>query len=238
VAHGNLATALGASPTSSISIQPLDQLAMPNGTGGTVEEAIDRALRQRPDLMRQIEAIRTADAEVKQARSEYFPTLSVNIQPDAQSLYGLQQTFAWGNTAGLDGDITFNLGWKIFDGGARKNQVARARSDVQTARAQADTLRDQIENRVWTAYSNLKTALRQQQAATALLDAANQSYSAAIESYRYGVRNLLDVTEAQRTLARARSADVLARTQVLTALADLALQTGDSVEPGKPRPQP
>jgi outer membrane protein TolC len=238
VAHGNLATALGASPTSSISVRPLDQVALPDGTEGTVEEAIDRALRRRPDLMRQTEAVRAADAELKQAQAAYFPTLGVNGQPAAQSLYGMQETLPWGHTAGLNGDLTFTLSWTIFDGGARKNEVARARSSVQAASAQADALRDQIENGVWTAYSNLKTALRQRQAAQALLDASNQSYNAAIQSYRYGVRNLLDVTEAQRTLARARSAEVLARTQVLTALADLALETGDAIQSGKPRPQP
>jgi outer membrane protein TolC len=238
VAHGNLATALGASPTSSISVRPLDQVTLPDGTQGTVEEAIDRALRQRPDLMRQTEAIRKADAELKEAQAAYFPTLSVNGQPVAQSIYGMQQTLPWGHTAGLNGDLTLNLSWTIFDGGARKNEVARARSNVQAASAQADALRDQIENGVWTAYSNLKTALRQRQAAQALLDASDQSYNAAIQSYRYGVRNLLDVTEAQRTLARARSAEVLARTQVLTALADLALETGDAIQPGKPRQQP
>jgi outer membrane protein TolC len=238
VARGNLATALGASPTESISVRPIDQVAIPDGIEGPVEKAIDRAIRQRPDLMEQIEAIRVADAQLKQARAAYFPTLSVNGHPDAQSLYGLQQQLPWGHTAGLDGDLTFNFNWTIFDGGARKNQVAEAKSVVLSATEKADSLRDQIENGVWTAYSNLKTALRQRQAAQALLDASNQSYNAAIESYRYGVRNLLDVTEAQRTLARARSADVLARTQVLTALAALAFETGDTVQPGHPRPQP
>ncbi len=238
VAHGNLATALGASPTSPISVRTIDQVAFPDAIEGTVEEAIDRALRQRPDLMRQVEAISAADAQLKQARAAYFPTLSVHGQPDAQALYEMQQTLPWGHTAGLNGELTFNLNWTIFDGGARKNEVARARSNVRAASAQADTLRDQIENGIWTSYSNLKTALRQRQAAEALFEAANQSYNAAIESYRYGVRNLLDVTEAQRTLARARSADVLARTQVLTALADLALETGDAIQPGQPRPHP
>ncbi len=64
------------------------------------------------------------------------------------------------------------------------------------------------------------------------MTSATQSYSAALESYNYGVRNLLDVTNAQKVLAQARSTDILARTQVLTALADLAFRNGrcDSVE--------
>jgi outer membrane protein TolC len=79
----------------------------------------------------------------------------------------------------------------------------------------------------------LNTAFRQQKAATALLVAASQSYSAALESYDYGLRNLLDVTAAQQTLAQARSADVFARTRVLSAFADLAFSTGDAIQPGK-----
>jgi outer membrane protein len=98
--------------------------------------------------------------------------------------------------------------------------------------------RDQIEDQVWVAYSNLTTAFRQREAAAALIAAATQSYSAALESYNYGVRNLLDVTSAQKALAQARSTDILARTQVLAALADLAFRTGDSIQPNGRRPGP
>lgn len=38
-----------------------------------------------------------------------------------------------------------------------------------------------------------------------------QSYSTALESYNYDMRNLLDVTSTQKVLAQARSADILAR---------------------------
>jgi outer membrane protein TolC len=142
----------------------------------------------------------------------------------------MQQTQPWGHTASLDGQINFSLGWTVFDGGARKHALAQAEHDAQASRAQAMATRDQIENGVWAAYSDLKTAFRQREAAKALLDAATQSYDAAVQSYHYGVRSLLDVTEAQKTLARARSTDILARTQVLTALADLSFQTADSIQ--------
>lgn len=238
IAHGNLATALGASPTATIHVQTIDQIATPDAVEGSVDEAIDRAFRQRPDLMRQIAAIRAADARLKEAHAAYYPSLSLRVEPDAQSLYGMQQTLPWGHTADLDGKVSLGLNWTIFDGGARKNRVAQAQAEVRSAQSQADVIRDDIENGIWTAYSNLKTALRQKQAAAALLEAATQSYDAALESYHYGVRNLLDVTQAQRTLAQARSADVLARTRVLTALADLAFEAGDSIQPPQTRLRP
>ena len=84
----------------------------------------------------------------------------------------------------------------------------------------------------------LETSIGQRKAAAALLKAAGQSYSAAIESYNDGVRTLLDVTNAQRILAQARLADVTARTQVLITLSDLAYAAGDSVEPRTRRTGP
>ena len=238
VARGNLAIALGTSPMQPVPVQPIDQISTPEGIESSVDQAIDRALQQRPDLLKQVAEIRSADAQVKEAKSAYFPTLRMHAYPDLQSLYGMQQTLPWGHTATLDGQISFSLGWTVFDGGARKHTLTKAKHDAQAARAQAMVTRDQIENGVWTAYSELKTAFRQREAAKALLDAATQSYDAAIQSYHYGVRSLLDVTEAQKTLAQARSTDVLARTQVLSALADLSFQTADSIQPTGVKRQP
>jgi len=140
--------------------------------------------------------------------------------------------------ADLVGELSFTLQWTVLDGGARRSRLAEARAGVRAAESQANLKRNQITDEVWTAYSNLTTAFRQRQTALALLQASTQSYNAALESYNNGVRNLLDVTAAQRTLAQARSADVSARTQILTSLADLAFTTGDSIRTNNARPQP
>lgn len=233
IARGDLATAVGNRASLTIMVQALDQLPMPDSISDTVESAIDRALNQRPDLMRQVAEIRSANARVQEARSAYYPSLSLDAAPVAQSVNGVQSPFAWTNTASLTGGLTFSLKWTIFDGGARQNRLLQARAYVHEEKAQAEVKRNQIADEVWAAYSNLNTALRQRQAAVALLQAASQSYDAALQSYNYGVRSLLDVTAAQRTLAQARSADVYARTQVLTSFAEMAFRTGDSIQSTK-----
>lgn len=238
IAHGNLATALGMSPTTTIHVQALKELPIPASVSNSINSTIDRALAQRPDLLGQLAEVRSANARVKEARAAFYPSMSVSASPAAQSLYGMQQQYPWGHTAGLGGALDLRLNWTVFDGGARKSRLAQTQADTRTAEAQVDITRDQIANQVWTAYSNLNTAFRQRQAAIALLEAASKSYDAALESYNYGLRNLLDVTAAQRTLAEARSTDVLARTQVLTAIADLAFRTGDAVQPPGVGPRP
>ncbi len=227
IAAGDLATALGVSPTTIIDVQAIDELAIPDSIGDRVDQTIHRAFEQRPDLLQRFAEIRSAQGRIKEARAAYFPSLNLNVSPTAQSLYGLQQTLPHAYTAGLAGGLSVNLKWTLFDGGARKNNLANARANLRAAEAQVNVARDQIANEIWAAYSGLNTAFRQRQAAIALLEAASQSYAAALEAYNYGARSLLDVTAAQRTLAQAQSTDVKARTQVLTALAQLAFRTGD-----------
>jgi outer membrane protein TolC len=238
IAHGNLANALGTIPQTAIRVQPLRELTIPSTIDDTVNSAIDRALAQRPDLLQRVADVQAAKARVKEAHAAYYPTLNFTASPTAQSLYGLQQQFPWGQTAGLAGGMAFKLNWTLFDGRARKNRLAQAEANVHEAEAQIHVSRDQIANEVWAAYSDLNTALRQREAATALLEAAGRSYDAALESYNYGLRNLLDVTAAQRTLAQARSTDVLARTQILTTLAALAFRAGDSIQSNATKPRP
>lgn len=236
IARGDLATAIGTSATTSIHVQPLDQLTMPTSIDESVEQKINRALEHRPDLLQQVAEIRSANARITEERAAYFPRLTVDASPAPQYWYGLQQPNAWAQTGDLGGAVIFQLQWTLFDGGARKNRVAQAKANARAAEAQVNATLDQVADEVWAAYSNLNTAFRQRQASLAFLDAASQSYSAALESYNYGVRNLLDVTQAQQTLAQARSADVFARTQVFTALATLAFRTADSIQPGTTRP--
>jgi outer membrane protein len=232
IARGDLATALGASATSAIRVEPLGEVPTPESVGESVNEAIDRAFDHRPDLQALVAGIREATAQRKEAKAAFYPSLSLSASPSAQSLYVLQQNLPWGHTSDVTGGVALSLNWTVFDGGQRKSRLAQSEAQIRQAKAQVSAARDRIEDEVWTAYSNLDTAFRQREAATALLDAATQSYAAALESYNYGVRNLLDVTAAQKVLAQARSADILVRTQVLATLSDLAFRAADSIQAG------
>jgi outer membrane protein TolC len=237
-ARGDLATALGTHAATMIRVEPLSEVPTPESIGETVEQATHRALNQRPDLQAEMAGIRVAEAQRKEAQAAYYPTLNFRTNASAQSLYLKQQTLPLGHTADLTGGLALSLNWTVFDGGARRSRLVQAEAGIRRADSQVGAASDSIEDEVWTAYSNLNTAFRQREAATALLESATQSYAAALESYNDGVRNLLDVTAAQKVLAGARSADIVARTQVLTALADLAFRCGDSIQANTRKPGP
>src|SRR5215471_2722643 len=228
IARGDLAASLGIPPTTQFQVESIGNIPVADAITDTVETSIDKALSQRPDLMQRVAELRAAGAEVNVAHKSYFPTLKFDGTGGLARSHGAQIDLPPINsTTEAAWSAVLSLNWTLFDGLAREKRIAKARADEKRAGAEVESLGNQIENQVWSAYATARTALRQQKAAAALLDVATVSYNAAQESYKEGLRSQLDVVSAQRTLADARAADIAARTQLLTDLAALAYQTGD-----------
>jgi len=225
-------------PDTDFQVQPIGALELPAQLAGTVKAETQRALKQRPDLEALIAKVKSANAVIRQQRSSYFPTLNFSGNGGLDRQYGAQDQLVPGYASGETWDASLELKWTLFDGGRREHQVAEALAQKAAAQAQIDTLQDDIANQVWTAHTNVETALRQRQAAGALVTSAEQSYEATRDSYNYGVRNILDVIASQKALAQARAEDVTARAQLLLQTANLAFQTGDLIaaSPGKTGP--
>jgi outer membrane protein TolC len=229
---------MGLPPETEFKVEGIEKLRTPAAMADSVDEEIERAFAQRPELLQQMTKLRAASGAMKQVRSAYIPSLGLTGDGGMARAYGeldqLPRTYAQAEvwSAGLE------LRWTLFDGLRREKEVARAQAEKKAAEAGIDALHDEISNEVWAAYTNMKTALHQQQAAAALLASSGEAYDAAQESYGYGVRNVIDVIAAQKALAQARSEDVFARTQLLLQSATLAFRTGDLLEtkPGKGTP--
>ena len=226
-AFGDLATVLTANPVDNFRVQTLNDLTIPAALDHSVEEAIQTAYRNRPDLLADIARARADEAEVRHERSAYFPTLKFEGSRGWLRAHGQQEKYpgTYGKTYTYDARL--DLRWTIFDGLRRENRLAAAKAEEQAAKEEVHEREDKIADHVWSDYANAVTALEQRKAATSLLTASSESYSAALESYKDGVRNILDVLSAENELARARAVDVTARTQVLQAVTSLAFRTGE-----------
>ena len=227
IAFGDLATVMTASPTKPFKVQELRDLLIPDALDQTVEDAIENAYQTRPDLLADIERVKAADAEVKYARSAYYPKLDFEGSKGWLRAWGQQEKFdsTYGKTYTYDAKLS--LTWTVFDGFRRESRLAKAKAERDAAEHEVREREDLIADHVWGDYANAITALHERKAATSLLSASDESYSAAVESYKDGVRNILDVLSAERDLAHARAVDVTARTQVLQSFMNLAFRTGD-----------
>ncbi|HTJ30189.1 MAG TPA: TolC family protein [Acidobacteriaceae bacterium] len=225
-AFGDLATLLTATPIRPFRVQELDQITIPDQLDQTVEDAIESAYQTRPDLLANVEQVKAADAEVKLARSAYFPKLKFEGSKGWLRAWGQQEKYegTYGKTFTYDSKLS--LTWTVFDGFKRESRLAQAKAEREAAVQEVREKEDRIADHVWGDYADAQTALEQKKAAALLLQASDESYSAAVASYKDGVRNILDVLSAERDLAQARAVDVTARTQVLQSFMNLAFRTG------------
>lgn len=226
-AQAHLATTLRLHAGTPLSVVPLEHLVQPTYLADTAARATARALANRPDLLQQEARIRAAEEQIRAARTNYLPSVSFSGEIDHSRSYGQQDLLPDAYFSLGDWNAKLNLKWTLFDGGLRRSQVAEATAEKHAAEAALDEKHDRIEDEVWTAYTDVQTAFAQQASAEALLVAAQSSYSAATEAYGDGVRTLVDVVAAERTLAQARSEEVTARTGLLKKMATLAFRTAD-----------
>lgn len=229
-AQANLATTLRLPAQTMLPVVPLERLAPPAALSSTAVQTIAQALEDRPDLLENEARVAAAAQLVRRARTAYYPQLRFTGQYGFIRIFGDQtpsappSSGAYASLARYNAQL--NLSWAVFDGGRRRNELRNAEAGKLLADARLNQARDEVEDQVWSAYTNLQTAFAQQGAAEALLGAAESSYAAATEALANGVRTLVDVITAQRTLAQARSEEVSARTNLFIQATELAFRTG------------
>ncbi len=227
IARVALTESIGVEPSPDIRIEGQKNTVLPDALTLSIDELIERALAGRPDLAAQVAEIRAADDEVRAARAEYLPKITLSGSAAQTSVWPTTDYGELGPASEPTWSAALGIEWRIFDGGARKNELAIARSKSREARSELTEIKDQTTREVWTAYIALRTALKKEQAAVALLDSASSSYAASLDAYRYGVRNLIDVVNAENQLAQARLSSVSARSQLLLEAVDLEFVTGN-----------
>lgn len=225
-AEGILSTTLTGPADRSFSVQGIEDLTIPTSVPASARELIEQALHNRPDLLAGASDFEASKAEVHVARSRYYPQVTFNGIFGELRGVGTQSDRATAYGTGRVWDAEMQLTWNVFDAGERRNRIAEAQANAKREHESLREMRDQIESEVWQAYIDAQTALHQRDAATALLNASQDSYQQALESYQYGVRSVVDVLTAQRQLAQARFEDTSARVGVLDAFAQLSFRTG------------
>jgi outer membrane protein len=234
IARVTLTEAVGVEPSPDITIDAANSAPLPTDLAASIDALIDRALSDRPDLAAQAAEIRAADDAIRAARAEYWPQILLHGAAAQTSVWPTVNYGQVGQASVPTWSGELAIQWRIFDAGARKNEVAKAESKKRESQDELRDKRDEATREVWTAYIGFRTALRKQQAAVDLLDSANASYSASLDAYSYGVKNLIDVVEAERLLAQARLSSVSARSQLFLEAVDLEFVTGNLLRTGPP----
>jgi outer membrane protein TolC len=234
IARVTLAEAIGIEPSPDISIDAKRNAPLPTALTLPIDQLIARAMADRPDLMAQMLEIRKADDDIRAAKSAYLPTIGLSAKAAQTSTWPTADFGTLGSASQPTWSAAINVSWTIFDGAARKNQEALAESEKRQAADELRAKRDQAQREVWSGYIAFRTALKQEEAAVALLSAADTSYSFSLDAYKYGVKNLVDVVTAQKQLALARLSSVSARSRLFTEAVNLESVTGNLLRNSSP----
>lgn len=239
ISRVELRDAIGVEPSPDVTIDAQKSEPLPQLLTLSIEELVDRALADRPDLAQAAE-IRAADSAIRAAKAEYGPRMSFSGSAGQTSMWPTASYGQLGSASKPTWSAAFEIEWRIFDGGARKNELAAAESSRREAQDEMTDKRDQATREVWSSYIAFRTAIRKEEAAVALLESANASYSASLDAYKYGVKNLVDVVTAEKQLALARLSGVSARSELFLQAVNLEYVTGNLLRTRPPatRPQP
>jgi outer membrane protein TolC len=230
-AEAQLAVALGVPANAIPQIEGLEHEPVPKSLNAEVDMLIGEARRQRPDLAARVASLRAGEAEVSQARAQFFPLVGLSASY-GENLWNF--TFATPRTV-QSGQPQYSalltLRWDIFTGFRRLNDLRRAEADREVARAELKTLEIEAISQVWRAYYEFESSLSKYDYAESLLAASRESYDANIETYREGLSTIVELLTAERDLANARYTIIQSKAELLTAYAAVAYAAGTARNP-------
>jgi outer membrane protein TolC len=230
-ARMTLLESIGIAPYMQIQIVDVSQQPLPPELTESVDEAVDRALAQRPDLIALLAGVQAKEAAVREARATYWPRLAIRSDVGGNIGELSVEDSPYQSVADLQYSAGLRFDWDLFEGFERRNKLRLAESLQKEAEDELEHAKEKAVRQVWTAYNDAKVALTKERAAAALLAASEKAWAATSESYKHGLATFPDVREAQRSLARARALEQAARAEAWTRAAAFAVSTGDLAKP-------
>ncbi len=165
-----------------------------------LEESIEEALRQRPEIKNAELKVSQAKEAVKMAKSGFFPTISLSANYGRTSeelgLLGDMRSERWT----IQTLATFTLG----DWGKTSFKVGESKVKVTQAEDSKIQLKESIILEVKQDYLNLMTAEKNIGVAEKAIEQAEENLRLNEERYKYQVATATDVLDAVTLLAQAR----------------------------------
>lgn len=218
VALGTLANVMGLKPTESLRIEPPGSTGPIEERERDVQALIEEAKGLRPDLAAAEAQVKAAEAGIQSARSGSLPTLSLIGNYTYSDSIGLQNISSW--------MVGVQVAVPLFTGFANTYQIHAAEEQVAQQAANRDKLDQTIALDVWRAYFNLQTAKETLRSTEDLLASATQAEQVALGRYKAGAGNIVELLNAEASLASARFQSVQAQYNWRIGKAQLAQAIG------------
>jgi outer membrane protein TolC len=177
------------------------------------------ALANRPELEELAHLSRASEAQVRLARADRWPTLSLGADGGIQ---GEEYEFGRGSNYAT---ISLLLNWTFFDGGARRAAVRQAAASARKTATQRDELTQQVQLEVQQSLDRLNTSADSLATADARADAARAAFRIASRKRDEGAISQVEFIDARSSLTGAELNLNVTRFDVLARQAELDYAT-------------
>lgn len=195
----------------------------------TLAEAVRVGLDQGPQYRTARANESSAEAALRSERGDYLPVFAVGGQ------HQRYDTQLFPGAANIT-SVTFSVSFPLWNNGDREIEISRARVNRDVARAIREDLERAVRRDVSAAYNTYETARAAAELANVGVAVAGQNYRMQELRYRSGASTILDLLDAQVSLADAEAGLAQARYQTRLALARLEAMLGRRLLPNKDLP--
>ena len=143
-----------------------------------------------------------AEQRIRQARAQHWPTLSVQA---GRTRYQNDNGDYW------DDEVQLVVDAPIYQGGAVSARVDAAEGDRESARADVEASKLDINQRAATAWADLTGAQQRQQAGEVQLNSAERARGVYRDEYRLSKRSLNDLLSIEQDVFQADTSAITAR---------------------------
>lgn len=157
----------------------------------------DDALENRPDIRAAKSITSAEDENLKGARREWLPSLSLQAETMRNQGYTADGQNTW--------SVTAQVSWQFLDGGRRHGNTDKAHANRFEAKQQYLSTLNQARAELQSATAAWKAAALQYQAATSGLEAAVETERIQSDRFASGRISAVDLIDAEASLARSRS---------------------------------
>ena len=185
----------------------------------SLEEAVARALRARPELLLLEQNLQAARAGISIARAQTQPSVHARGQVTEQTPSAFLHEHYYA--------ATIEVRWPIVDGGKSRQDTREAKAQTDRLAALLEDARRGIELDVMQAWDKMRAA--QSRIAYARTQRAGLEATAlvAVKAYEVGRGTVIEVQGAQREVRAARAAEFIALYDLHAAFADFLYAQGD-----------
>jgi outer membrane protein len=237
-----LISAMGISPMTRLTIADISRRTLPPSLTAPIESFVSEALAQRTDVLTGYATLHASLASLRAAQAEFLPkvfasgtgtrlsgSLNITAIPGVGQqlpIVNLPSNQPGVSTDQLSGTLLVGATVPLYAGGSRAAMLEQARDNVDKAETTLLQTMNEAARQIVVARNTLKTSLSAYSASTALVAAAQTTFSAALTAYRNGVGSITDVALAERQLLVAKNAETDAYSTSLSAAATLGLAAG------------